>query len=82
MTHTSGRDLRKAVRYANDFMVPAGYLAVFNLTEELLVFEGDGQARWPPTVRVGNTTTVFSSSPCSSIQMSQPQAKTASSHDT
>ena len=49
----------QAVRYANDFMVPAGYLAVFNLTEELLVFEGDGQARWPPTVRVGDTTVFF-----------------------
>jgi hypothetical protein len=45
----------QAVRYASDFMLPAGYLVVFNLTKELLGFEGEGDSRWPPTVRVGDT---------------------------
>jgi hypothetical protein len=46
----------QAVRYANDYMLPVGYLAVFNLTEELLVFKGAGEERWPPVARAGDTT--------------------------
>lgn len=46
----------QTVRYAHDFMLPAGYLVAFNLTEELLAFEDEGDNRWPPRVRVGETT--------------------------
>lgn len=42
------------IRYANDYLVPAGYLVVFNLTRELLVFEGEESNLWPPTVSVGD----------------------------
>lgn len=47
----------QTIRYANDYSVSAGYLVVFNLTPELLVFEGENEKnRWPPAVRVGDKT--------------------------
>jgi hypothetical protein len=45
----------QTIHYANDFNVPVGYLVVFNLTPELLVFETDA-ASWPPSVRIGEKT--------------------------
>lgn len=46
----------QAHRYAADYGLPSGYLVVFNLTDGLLLFEGDHEDRWPPSVAVGNRT--------------------------
>ena len=46
----------QAHRYAADYGLPSGYLVVFNLTEGLLLLEGDNSDRWPPSVAVGNRT--------------------------
>jgi hypothetical protein len=37
-------------------VLPAGYLVVFSLIEELLVFEGQAGDRWPPSASAGDTT--------------------------
>jgi hypothetical protein len=49
----------QAYRYASDYGLPAGYLVVFNLTPQSLVFESDHSGRWPSTIAVGDRT-VFS----------------------
>jgi hypothetical protein len=46
----------QAVRYAQDYSLPDGYLVVYNLSEELLIFDGDESERWPPIARVGDKT--------------------------
>lgn len=46
----------QAYRYAVDYNLPAGYLAVFNLSDKLLLFETEGQKRWPPSVHLAGKT--------------------------
>ncbi len=46
----------QAYRYAADYGLPAGYLVVFNLTPQSLVFASDHTGRWPATIAVGDRT--------------------------
>jgi hypothetical protein len=46
----------QAYRYAADYGLPAGYLVVFNLTPQTLVFGTDHPGRWPSTIAIGDRT--------------------------
>jgi hypothetical protein len=46
----------QAARYAHDYGLPAGYLVVFNLTEQALVFPSDREDRWPASLTIGDRT--------------------------
>ncbi len=46
----------QAVRYAQDYNLPDAYLVVYNLSKEVLIFDGDESQRWPPIARVGDKT--------------------------
>jgi hypothetical protein len=46
----------QAARYAQDYGLPAGYLVVFNLTEQALVLPSDREDRWPASLTIGDRT--------------------------
>lgn len=51
------KGLRQVRTYAADYNKPVGYLVVYNLSDHDLVFETrQDDSRWPPRVRIGNST--------------------------